>query len=49
MVFESRNEELKEVGSTRAILRAVFPTDAESSLVDALRTNGDAFDSGCKR
>jgi predicted N-acetyltransferase YhbS len=43
MVFESRNEELKEVGSIRAILRAVFPTDAESSLVDALRTNGKAM------
>jgi predicted N-acetyltransferase YhbS len=43
MVFESRNEELKEVGSIRAILRAVFPTDAESKLVDVLRTNAKAM------
>jgi len=36
------NEETKDIDQVRAILRAAFPTDAESKLVDALRANGKA-------
>jgi len=37
-----RNEEPKDRDQVRAILLATFPTEAESKLVDALRTNGKA-------
>ena len=37
-----RNEEPKDVEQVRAIVRAAFPTEAESKLVDALRANGKA-------
>ena len=42
MEFIIRTEELQDFGQVRAILRAVFPTAAESQLVDALRANGKA-------
>jgi putative acetyltransferase len=37
-----RNEESNDIGQVRAILRAAFPSDAESKLVDLLRSNGKA-------
>ena len=40
MNFKIRPEALKDFEPVREILRAAFPTDAESRLVDALRTNG---------
>jgi putative acetyltransferase len=43
MDFEIRNEETKDLDQVRQILNAAFPTDAESKLVDALRTNGKAI------
>ncbi len=43
MNFKTRNEEPKDIDQVRAILQAAFPTDAESKLVDALRTNGKAI------
>lgn len=42
MDIKIRNEEGKDIEQVRAILRATFPTDAESRLVDALRANGKA-------
>ena len=38
-----RNEEAKDLEQVREILRATFPSDAESKLVDALRANGKAI------
>ena len=38
-----RNEETKDIEQVREILRATFPTDVESKLVDALRVNGNAI------
>ena len=38
-----RNEETKDIEQVREIVIAAFPTDAESRLVDALRTNGKAI------
>jgi putative acetyltransferase len=35
-----RNEEANDIEQVRAIVRAAFPGDAESKLVDALRENG---------
>jgi len=37
-----RNEGSKDFEQDRGILRGTFPTDAESNLVDARRTNGKA-------
>ena len=38
-----RNEEEKDTEQVREIVRAAFPGDAESRLVDALRANGKAI------
>ena len=38
-----RNEEGKDIEQVREIVRAAFPGDAESRLVDALRANGKAI------
>jgi putative acetyltransferase len=43
MEIQIRNEETRDVDAVREILRATFPTDAESRLVDALRANGKAI------
>ena len=43
MDYKIRNEESKDIEQVRAILRVTFPTDAESKLVDALRSNGKAI------
>ena len=42
MEIKIRNEETGDIEQVRAIVRAAFPTDAESRLVDALRANGKA-------
>ena len=42
MQIEIRNEEEKHLDAVRDIVRAAFPTEAESKLVDALRANGKA-------
>ena len=42
MDFKIRGEEPKDIMQVREIVRAAFPTDAESKLVDVLRTNGKA-------
>ncbi len=42
MEINIREEEPKDILAVRAILRAAFPTEAESRLVDALRENGRA-------
>ncbi len=42
MVIEIRNEEDKHIDAVRDIVRAAFPAEAESKLVDALRANGKA-------
>ena len=42
MNINIRNEDIKDLEQVRAILRAAFPTDAESRLVDLLRANGKA-------
>lgn len=42
MDIEIRNEEEYDVERVREIVRAAFPTDAESRLVDALRANSKA-------
>lgn len=43
MEMKIRNEEIRDIAQVRDILRAAFPTDAESRLVDALRENGKAM------
>ncbi|HEY3476915.1 MAG TPA: N-acetyltransferase [Anaerolineales bacterium] len=43
MDIETRNEEAKDIEQVRDIVRAAFPTDAESRLVDALRAHGKAI------
>src|SRR6266498_4270007 len=43
MEFKIQNEEPTNIDQVRAILQAAFPTDAESKLVDSLRTNGKAI------
>lgn len=43
MNINIRNEETKDIEQVRAILRSAFPGDAESKLVDLLRTNGKAI------
>lgn len=42
MKLNIRSEEEKDIDQVKAILRATFPTEAESKLVDALRANGKA-------
>jgi putative acetyltransferase len=42
MDFMIRPEEPKDIEQVRQIVRAAFPTEAESQLVDALRANGKA-------
>lgn len=42
MDIRIRNEEPKDIEQVREIVRAAFPSDAESKLVDAIRTNGKA-------
>jgi putative acetyltransferase len=42
MEIKIRNEEAKDIEQVQAIIRAAFPTEAESRLVDALRANGKA-------
>jgi putative acetyltransferase len=42
MDFNIRKEEEKDIEQVKAILRANFPTEAESKLVDALRANEKA-------
>src|SRR5688572_6898112 len=42
MQIEIRSEEEKHIDAVREIVRAAFPTEAESKLVDALRANGKA-------
>lgn len=43
MEITIRNEQTRDIDAVREILRAAFPTDAESRLVDALRSNGKAI------
>ncbi|HLO13790.1 MAG TPA: N-acetyltransferase [Anaerolineales bacterium] len=43
MEFTVRYEEPKDIEYVKEILRATFPTNAESKLVDALRANGKAI------
>ena len=43
MEIKIRNEEAKDIEQVGQIVRAAFPTDAESKLVDALRANGKAI------
>ena len=43
MQVSIRNEETKDLEQVGQILRAAFPTEAESKLVDLLRTNGKAI------
>ena len=38
-----RNEEPRDFAQVRSVLKAAFPTEAESELVDRLRTNGKAI------
>ena len=39
MNIEIQNEQVEHIDQVRAILRAAFPSDAESKLVDLLRAN----------
>lgn len=43
MEFTIRTEEEKDHWQVREIVRAAFPTEAESKLVDVLRANGKAI------
>jgi putative acetyltransferase len=38
-----RDEQAKDIDQVREIVRAAFPSDAESKLVDSLRANGKAI------
>ena len=42
MDIQIRSEEARDIEQVREIVRAAFPGDAESKLVDAIRTNGKA-------
>ena len=42
MDIQIRSEEARDIEQVREIVRAAFPSDAESKLVDAIRTNGKA-------
>jgi len=41
--IDIRNEECDDVDQVTRIVQSAFPSDAESRLVDALRTNGKAI------
>ena len=43
MDIQIRSEEERDIEQVRAILRAAFPTETESKLVDALQVNGKAI------
>jgi putative acetyltransferase len=43
MEIKIRREETEDIEQVREIVRAAFPTDAESKLVDALRASGKAI------
>jgi len=43
MKLNIRSEEAKDIEQIQSILRAAFPTDLESKLVDLLRANGKAI------
>ena len=43
MEYIIREEQAKDTQQVRHLLQTAFPTDAESKLVDALRTNGKAI------
>ncbi len=43
MEIKIRKEERIDIEQVREIVRAAFPSDAESKLVDALRSNGKAI------
>jgi putative acetyltransferase len=43
MTIQIRSEETNDIDQVREVLCMAFPTDAESKLVDALRTNGKAI------
>jgi predicted N-acetyltransferase YhbS len=43
MGINIRNEEEKDIEQVRAIVRAAFPSEAESKLVDTLRANSKAI------
>jgi len=43
MNFKIRKEEVKDIAQVDAILRATFPTDAESKLVSVLRNHDKAI------
>ena len=42
MVIHFRSEEARDIQPVREIVRAAFPSDAQSKLVDAIRANGKA-------
>ncbi|MEO8358219.1 MAG: N-acetyltransferase [Chloroflexota bacterium] len=42
MEIKIRSEEARDIDQVRSVLRAAFPTEAESKLVDALREKGKA-------
>jgi putative acetyltransferase len=42
MAVKIRKEATKDIEQVRAIVRAAFPSEAESKLVDAIRANGRA-------
>ena len=42
MEIKIRNEEAKDIEPIRKVVRAAFPSDVESKLVDVLRANGKA-------
>ena len=43
MDIQIRSEEAQDIEQVRDIVRAAFPSDVESRLVDALRENGKAI------
>jgi putative acetyltransferase len=43
MEINIRDEERKDMEQVREVIRAAFPKDSESKLVDALRANGKAM------
>src|SRR5512138_1662356 len=43
MDIQIRAEEPQDIEQVRAVLRAAFPSDLESRLVEALRANGNAI------
>ena len=43
MEYKIRTEQAKDIEQVRTVVRAAFPGDAESRLVDVLRANGKAI------